>query len=91
MARTGIGSHARQGECAVGDPACDLAIAWTLFEGESRAAFRRALPLDEATWMRGRGWALWKALITLANPEGYDPPGMPPSREVLERVLADRS
>ena len=25
---------------AVGDPACDLAIAWTLFHGESRAAFR---------------------------------------------------
>lgn len=51
----------------VGDPACDLAIAWTFFSGESRAAFHAALPLDAATWARGRGWALWKAAITLAD------------------------
>ena len=52
---------------AVGDPACDLAIAWTLLHGESRAAFRARLRLDEGTWARGRGWALWKALITHAK------------------------
>jgi aminoglycoside phosphotransferase (APT) family kinase protein len=52
---------------AVGDPACDLAIAWTFFVGESRRAFRDALALDEGTWARGRGWALWKALITHAD------------------------
>lgn len=52
---------------AVGDPACDLVIAWTFFAAESRAAFQRALPFDDATWARGRGWALWKALITLAQ------------------------
>jgi aminoglycoside phosphotransferase (APT) family kinase protein len=49
---------------AVGDPACDLAIAWTFFTGDGRRAFRDALALDEGTWARGRGWALWKALIT---------------------------
>jgi aminoglycoside phosphotransferase (APT) family kinase protein len=48
---------------AVGDPACDVTIAWTLFSGESRRAFRDALGIDDATWERGRGWALWKALI----------------------------
>jgi aminoglycoside phosphotransferase (APT) family kinase protein len=58
------------GGLAVGDPACDLAIAWTLFSGASREAFRASLPLDEATWARARGWALWKALITLVEPEG---------------------
>ena len=52
------------GCCCVGDPACDVAIAWTFFEGESREAFRAGLGLDESTWERGRGWALWKALIT---------------------------
>ena len=54
------------GGLAVGDPACDLAIAWTLFSGsgESRRAFRDALSLDDRTWARARGWALWKALIT---------------------------
>jgi aminoglycoside phosphotransferase (APT) family kinase protein len=47
----------------VGDPACDLTIAWTFLCGDSRDVFRDRLALD-ATWARGRGWALWKALIT---------------------------
>jgi len=51
----------------VGDPACDVTIAWTLLSGESREALREALPADAATWARGRGWALWKGLITLAE------------------------
>ncbi|MFD5846418.1 aminoglycoside phosphotransferase family protein [Streptomyces chartreusis] len=41
-----------------GDPACDLMIAFTLMSADSRAAFRDALGVDDATWMRGRGWAL---------------------------------
>jgi aminoglycoside phosphotransferase (APT) family kinase protein len=81
---------------AVGDPACDLAIAWTFFTSESREAFRAALPLDQGTWARGRGWALWKALITLAavrssNPETTDAAGRfgwrLNSRGTLEEVL----
>lgn len=58
------------GGLAVGDPACDLAIAWTLLSGESRHAFREALAVDDPTWLRGRGWALWKSLITLADFRG---------------------
>jgi aminoglycoside phosphotransferase (APT) family kinase protein len=50
---------------AVGDPACDLAIAWTFFHGSSRDAFLNRLGVDEDTKARSRGWALWKALITL--------------------------
>lgn len=50
------------GQLAVGDPACDLVIAWTLFKGDSRDAFRATIGLDKATWARSRGWALWKAL-----------------------------
>ena len=52
---------------AVGDPACDLVMQWTFFSGDSAAAFRRGLPLDEATWARGRGWALCKALVTIGE------------------------
>ena len=55
------------GSCAVGDPACDLVIAWTLLHGEARAAFRSAMPVEQAAWARARGWALWKALLTLAQ------------------------
>ena len=55
------------GQMAVGDPACDLAIAWTIFSGESREAFQAILALDAGTWARGRGWAFWKALIVAAG------------------------
>ena len=77
------------GTSGVGDPACDLAIAWTLFEGESRQAFRAALSVDKATWARGRGWTLWKALITVAGLPGTDPPAARRSRRVIDEVLAD--
>lgn len=51
------------GTCGVGDPSCDLAIAWTLLTAEGRTAFRERLAVDDASWARGRGWALWKALV----------------------------
>lgn len=55
------------GGLAIGDPACDLAIAWTLFHGKSRNVFRETLALDDDTWARGRAWTLWKALIVAAG------------------------
>jgi len=55
----------------VGDPACDLVIAWTYLDAPARAAFRDALGLDDACWARARGWALWKALIVLARGETH--------------------
>jgi aminoglycoside phosphotransferase (APT) family kinase protein len=74
----------------VGDPACDLAIAWTLFEGESRETFRAALGLDDASsWARGRGWALWKALITVAEYANTDPSKAGESGRVVDEVIAD--
>jgi aminoglycoside phosphotransferase (APT) family kinase protein len=76
------------GSSGVGDPACDLYIAWTLLEGESREVFHVTLPLDEATWARGRGWTLWKALITLAEHQDFNPPGAW-ARRVIDNVLAD--
>ena len=41
------------GCCGTGDPACDLAVAWTMLSGASRAAFRAALAVDDDTWARG--------------------------------------
>jgi aminoglycoside phosphotransferase (APT) family kinase protein len=73
----------------VGDPACDTMIAWTLLWGESREAFRTTLGVDRATWSRGRGWALWKALITLAEYRKSDPAKAADARRVIDQVLAD--
>jgi aminoglycoside phosphotransferase (APT) family kinase protein len=77
------------GMTGVGDPACDLSIAWTLFGEESRDAFRATLPLDAATWARGRGWALWKALIKYAGAPVANPLEVEKSRQVLDAVVAD--
>jgi aminoglycoside phosphotransferase (APT) family kinase protein len=55
------------GGVAVGDPAYDLVMQWEFFTGDSAAAFRRGLSLDEATWARARGWALWKALVSISK------------------------
>src|SRR5207247_1831690 len=51
------------GMLGVGDPACDLSIAWTLFSGESREAFRAMLPLDAGTWPPGR----WRRSVEWSN------------------------
>jgi aminoglycoside phosphotransferase (APT) family kinase protein len=77
------------GSMGIGDPACDLVIAWTLFTGESRDAFRAALPFDTATWARGRGWALWKALITCASLPGTNPIEVEKSMGVIDQVVFD--
>jgi aminoglycoside phosphotransferase (APT) family kinase protein len=55
------------GTSGIGDPACDTVIAWTFFSGASRDRFRAELDVDPDTWSRGRGWGLWKALITLVG------------------------
>jgi aminoglycoside phosphotransferase (APT) family kinase protein len=56
------------GTCGVGDPACDLVIAWTFLSGEERQIFAEAVGLPDDAWARARGWALWKALVTLTDP-----------------------
>ena len=83
------------GGTAVGDPACDLVIAWTLLSGTSRQVFRAARAVDADSWARGRGWALWKALITLVGLRSTDPVGPSDAaaaavpRHVIAEVLAD--
>jgi aminoglycoside phosphotransferase (APT) family kinase protein len=77
------------GCCGVGDPACDVTIAWTLFSGRSRAAFRDVLAVDPATWVRGRGWTIWKALIVFAGHVGSDPAQAAAARRVIDEVLRE--
>lgn len=77
------------GSCGVGDPACDLVIAWTFLTDAGRVAFRAALPLDDTTWARGRGWALWKALILLAGHVQSSAVEASRTQRTLDAVLAD--
>lgn len=52
------------GGLALGNPAVDLVVAWDLLDADGRAAFRRALDVDEDHWTASRGWALLLALMT---------------------------
>lgn len=77
------------GQLSVGDPACDLVIAWTLFKDKSRDVFQDKLSLDKDTWDRGRAWALWKALITasgLTNPNNVEAARC---MQIINEVIAD--
>jgi aminoglycoside phosphotransferase (APT) family kinase protein len=77
------------GQMCAGDPACDLAIAWTLFRGESREVFKSTLALDADTWNRGRGWALWKAVIVAAGMTDTNAVEGRQCWHTIEEVLAD--
>ncbi len=77
------------GTCGVGDPACDLVIAWTMFSGDSRQAFRQSVGQDQGTWARARGWALWKSLLTLTQCVDSDQELAAVHQRVIGEVLAD--
>lgn len=77
------------GTCGVGDPACDLAIAWTLLSDESRRIFREILGIDDDTWARGRGWALWKALSGYAGAIEDDEPLPEDDSRTLAEIRTD--
>ena len=78
-------------QLAAGDPSCDVTIAWTLFSGRSREAFRDKLNVDEATWVRGRGWGLWKALLQLREHRLSNVEEAARAERVIRSIIADKS
>jgi aminoglycoside phosphotransferase (APT) family kinase protein len=78
------------GSMGVGDPACDVMVAWKLHSSAARDAFRDALPIDDATWDRARGWVLSQAIAALAY---YTPESNPSlyheARSWLDLVLSE--
>ncbi|MCL5099325.1 MAG: aminoglycoside phosphotransferase family protein [Candidatus Omnitrophica bacterium] len=73
----------------LGDPACDLMVAWTYLSAETRDIFRAALPVDDATWARGRGWALSFGLIALPYYQSTNPVLAGIARYAIDEALAD--
>jgi len=73
----------------VGDPACDLQPAWNLFAGSSRARFLAELEVDRASWLRGRGWALYQAVSALPYYWDTNPGMIRQASHALTQVLAD--
>jgi aminoglycoside phosphotransferase (APT) family kinase protein len=73
----------------VGDPACDLMVAWNLLTPGTRETFRAALSVDDATWVRGRGWALSVALIALSYYRMSNPALAAISRYAIDQVMSE--
>ena len=73
----------------VGDPACDLQVAWNLFSTQ-RDVFHAALLVDDATWARGRGWALSVGVIALPYYQRTNPVLAGIARHAIDEVLTDQ-
>ena len=73
----------------LGDPACDLQPAWNVFAGDSRARYRAELDVDDASWLRGRGWALCQAVVALPYYWDTNPGMVRQASHALAQVLAD--
>ncbi len=80
-----IGGVIDWGEMGVGDPACDVMAAWKFHSVAARDAFREALAVDDATWVRARGWVLSQAVAALAY---YTPDNNPALYHEAENWLA---
>ncbi|WP_236076135.1 aminoglycoside phosphotransferase family protein [Streptomyces coffeae] len=73
----------------LGDPAVDLIVAWYVLPACVRDAFRDAVGADDATWARGRGWALSIALPELTYYRDTNPVMAAIARHVIHELLAD--
>lgn len=71
----------------LGDPACDLIPAWSVFTGAARAAFRAALDVDDTAWARGKGWALSTAIIALPYYKDTNPVLANGARRKIKAIL----
>lgn len=77
------------GGLGVGDPACDLMIAWTTLSATTRPVFRAALGVDDATWARGRGFALATGLNAYTHYAATNPRVAAQTRRQIDEAIAD--
>ena len=73
---------------AVGDPACDLVIAWTYLSGRSREIFIAEVGLDAGTWLRARAWALWKATYLLCKAQDKGSPEATEQEYIIDAAIS---
>lgn len=71
---------------AAGDPACDLAVAWLLFDAKARKIFFSAAGADAATVDRARLYAI-RLSLSMYNSADIDE--LIQSRDALTEILKD--
>jgi len=77
------------GRLGVSDPARDLVAAWTVLSVETREVFRSELRVNDATWTRGRWWALSQALIIIPYYRSTNPVLAALATRMIDEILAD--
>ena len=75
------------GGIAVGDPACDLVLAWTFLRGQSRKIFKEILNIDSDTWLRAKAWCLWKATYKLCQIEDKNSNLAAIQKDIINQIL----
>jgi len=63
---------------------------WSLFSRVARTTFRATLGVDDATWARGRGWALSVWVAVLPYYAESNPAFSAIARRAIAEILADR-
>lgn len=79
------------GLMGIGDPACDLIPAWSLFDADSREVFRKELQIDDDTWIRGKGWALAIALIIIPYYLHTNPVLISVAKKIIGELIGDKN
>jgi aminoglycoside phosphotransferase (APT) family kinase protein len=77
------------GLMGIGDPACDLALGWSLLPPRAREIFRTAANVDEPTWQRGKGWGLYIGVIALSYYRDRNPTLSGIAEKAIRAVIED--
>jgi aminoglycoside phosphotransferase (APT) family kinase protein len=77
------------GGAGAGDPAIDTLPAWSLCDSMTRPLFRSEIGVDDATWERGRGWAVSMAAQALPYYLDANPVIVGNARRMIDQLLIE--
>jgi len=77
------------GLSGIGDPACDMMVAWTFLDKKGREKFRTIVQADDATWIRGRGWAFTMGVVAYPYYKETNPEFAEIAKRAIDEVVAD--
>lgn len=77
------------GGMAIGDPACDLVIAWTLLKNKSKVIFQNNMNLDDNTWLRAKAWEPRKATFELCQMKDLSTEKTLIQKGIIQKILND--
>lgn len=77
------------GGVGIGDPAADVVPAWSVFNEVGRETFRQALAVDDDTWCRARGYALYQAMMIVPYYPEMNPEFVTMAKRTVMEILSE--